>query len=225
MLYIHPHRVERILICTYHGISTQLNSCVDCQRLYNSLRAGISLFLSNGVAIVNTFKLSPETYNCGNTLTVTCIYWVPLHILFADLDARTDTVTMTRSLTCMHAPQMANDYVIVTILYFLCGIEQLMNNGCKLSMALHSTTISAHGLAYVCNLSLGPRWQLCSSPRYRDTLMPLSHCCCWSGRTGNFHPGQNTHQLHRLWGGDHMKVNTTQKADVYKITKVHNVFT
>ncbi len=38
------------------------------------------------------------------------------------LDARTDTVTMTRSLICMHAPKMAkiNDYVIVTILYFLC---------------------------------------------------------------------------------------------------------
>ncbi len=86
-------------------------------------------------------------------------------------------------------------------------------------------------MAYVCNLSLGPRWQLCSSPRYRDTLMPLSHCCCWSGRTGNFHPGQNTHQLHRLWGGggtyqaQHHTQSQAHIFSLYKIIKRHEGLT
>ncbi len=48
-------------------------------------------------------------------------HWSILDASAHILDARTDTVTMTRSRICMHAPQMAIDNVIVTILsFFLC---------------------------------------------------------------------------------------------------------
>ncbi len=40
------------------------------------------------------------------------------YILTMSTHVATDSVTMTRSLICIHAPQIANDYVIVTIPFY-----------------------------------------------------------------------------------------------------------
>ncbi len=52
-----------------------------------------------------------------------------------------DMVTMTRSLICMHATQIANDCVIVTILFFLCAIVVVILNELT---TIHLFTLCTH---------------------------------------------------------------------------------
>ncbi len=52
-----------------------------------------------------------------------CSCQVYFYILDMSMHVATDSVTMTHSLICIHASQIANDYVIVTIpFFFLCMI-------------------------------------------------------------------------------------------------------